>query len=392
MPRRHGWLAERRRFRYIRHMNALLHHSTYYLARQILTATLLITALFVVIAVLWSALPLLSNLSKGMGLDIFLWLIVLAMPRLLPVLLPLSACLAVIFAYYRAQLDSELVVMRATGVSNMALARPGMWVAVILTVANALMAFYLAPMAFRAFKEAQFFERHNLAELAIQPGKFNAIRKDTMFYVRERSGDSALHGILFQDERNPKKTQTWMARVGKLTTNASGPRLILQDGNLQEVDRDTGRATVLYFEQYTLDLSSLARDINERWQQPEERGTVELFTATPADLDAKQLRSLRAEGHYRIVSSLFSASVILVSVAAMLIGPFNRRGQMWRVGLAFGSSALILLGAFLLRSILTREPAAAPAIYALVVLPGIISLALLAWSDRPRGFYPLLRS
>ncbi len=392
MRGRHGWLAVLGWFGYIRRMNAILNHSTYYLARQILTATLLITALFVVIAVLWSALPLLGNLSKGMGLDVFLWLIVLAMPRLLPVLLPLSACLAVIFAYYRAQLDSELVVMRAIGVSNMKLARPGLWVALILTIANGLMAFHFGPMAFRAFKEAQFFERHNLAALAIQPGKFNAIRKGTMFYVRERTGDSALHGILFQDERDPKKTQTWMARIGKLTTNTEGQRLILQDGNLQEIDRKTGRATVLYFKQYTLDLSSLARDIDERWQQPEERGTLELFTANIADADDKQLRSLRAEGHYRVVSSLFCASVILVSVAAMLIGPSNRRGQFWRIGIAFGSSAAILLGAFLLRSILAMEPAAAPAIYALVFLPGLIALLLLAWSDRPRAFYPLLRS
>ena len=81
-------------------MPALLNHSTFYLARQILAATLLITCLFIVIATLWAALPLLSALSRGMGLDVFLWLIVLAMPRLLPVLLPLSAALAVIFAYY----------------------------------------------------------------------------------------------------------------------------------------------------------------------------------------------------------------------------------------------------------------------------------------------------
>lgn len=369
-----------------------LRHSTYYLARQILLATVLITSLFIVIAILWSALPLLSNLSKGMGLDIFLWLIVLAMPRLLPVLLPLSACLAVIFAYYRAQLDSELVVMRATGVSNLSLAKPGLLVALILTILNALMAFHFGPQAFRAFKEAQFFERHNLAALAIQPGKFNEVRKGTMFYVRERTGDATLHGILFQDERNPQKTQTWMARLGKLTSTPSGPRLILQDGNLQEVDKENGRTTVLYFEQYTLDLSSLAQDIDERWRQPEERGTMELFTVTADDVDESQINSFRAEGHYRIVSALFAGSVILVSVAAMLIGPFNRRGQFWRIGLAFGASAIILLGAFLLRSILTREPAAAVSIYLLVVLPAVLAVALLIWSDRSKGVHPLLRS
>ncbi|MGY9056893.1 MAG: LptF/LptG family permease, partial [Alphaproteobacteria bacterium] len=247
-----------------------------------------------------------------MGLDVFAWLVLLAMPRLLPVLLPLSAALAVIFAYYRAQLDSELVVMRATGLSNLTLARPALWVALFLTLTNSLMAFHLGPQAFRAFKEAQFFERENLAALAIQSGKFRALKSGTMFYVRSRTGDSTLNGILFQDERDPKKTQTWMARFGQLTDTPEGPRLVLRDGNLQEFEHATGRINVLYFESYTLDISNLARDLEERYRQPEERSMTELFTKSEPEIDAKQVRRFRAEGHYRIVSALFVGSVMLV--------------------------------------------------------------------------------
>jgi lipopolysaccharide export system permease protein len=373
-------------------MSGLLHRTTLYLARQILLATLLITSLFVVIAVLWSALPLLSNLSRGMGIDVFLWLIVLAMPRLLPVLLPLSASLAVIFAYYRAQQDSELIVMRASGLSNLTLARPALWVALILTLANTAMAFYLGPQAFRAFKEAQFFERHSLAALAIQPGKFRSLREGTMFYVRERTGDATLHGILFYDERDPDVAQTWMARLGQLVTTPTGPKLVLRDGNVQQVANDTGSVTVLYFESYTLDLSSLAHDMEERWRQPEERGTWELFTVSSEEVGPDQIGTFRAEGHYRIVSALFSASVMMVAVAAMLVGPFSRRGQLWRVAVAFAGSAAILLGAFLLRSIMSRDPSAAPAVYAIVLIPSLGALALLVWSDRRKGLHPLLRS
>jgi lipopolysaccharide export system permease protein len=370
----------------------MLNQTTSYLARQILIATLLITFMFVVIAVLWSALPLLSSLSRGMGLDVFAWLVLLAMPRLLPVLLPLSAALAVIFAYYRAQLDSELVVMRATGLSNLTLARPALWVALFLTLTNSLMAFHLGPQAFRAFKEAQFFERENLAALAIQSGKFRALKSGTMFYVRSRTGDSTLNGILFQDERDPKKTQTWMARFGQLTDTPEGPRLVLRDGNLQEFEHATGRINVLYFESYTLDISNLARDLEERYRQPEERSMTELFTKSEPEIDAKQVRRFRAEGHYRIVSALFVGSVMLVAVAAMLVGPFNRRGQMWRVGLAFSGAALILLGTFLLRSLLARNPATAPIIYALVLVPSIGAFCLLLWSDRSKFRQPLRRS
>ena len=367
-------------------MPALLNHSTFYLARQILAATLLITCLFIVIATLWAALPLLSALSRGMGLDVFLWLIVLAMPRLLPVLLPLSAALAVIFAYYRATSDSELVVMRATGQSNLTLARPALWVAFILTVANAIMAFYLGPQAFQAFKEAQFYQRHDLAALAIQPGSFRSLRSGTMFHVRERSGEATLHGILFEDSRDKSKTQTWMARIGQIANTPDGPRLVLRDGNLQVDDHDTGRTSVLYFESYTLDLSSLVQDLEERWRQPEERGTLELFTIGEPEIKASQVPRFRAEGHYRIVSAFFSGAVIVVAVVTMLIGPFNRRGQFWRIGVAFVSASAILLSTFLLRSIVERTPAATPLIYLAVTVPIVIALALIVWSDRRPAF------
>ena len=365
-------------------MPRLLSHTTGYLARQILLATVLITTVFAVVAILWSALPLLKNLSRGMELLAFLWLVVLAMPRLLPVLIPLSLCLAMIFAYYRAQMDSELVVMRATGLSDWALAKPALLVGLLFTVANGVMTFYLAPESFRAFKETQFLARHDLASLAIQPGRFKSLRSDTMFYVRERGGANVLHGILFHDARDPDKTQTWMAEYGALTSTDEGPRLVLRNGNLQEHDRETGRTNILYFEHYTLDLSLFAADLSNRGRETEERSMSELFGLTAEDIGESRMRELRAEGHYRIATALFVVAVTIVTVAAMLVGPFNRRGQIWRVAVAFGLCAAILLGAFLMRSIVTRVPATTPLLYTLVLAPCLIGTGLIAWNNRRR--------
>jgi len=363
-------------------MLKILDLHTRHLACQILIATAMVTVIFLIVALLWSALPLLSNLSHGMGLGVFAWLIVLAMPRLLPVLVPLAACLAVIFVYHRAAQDGELVVMRATGLSNWRLARPAVAVALVLTALNFWMSFQLAPIAFKVFKEAQFLERYDLAALTIQPGKFRSLRTDTMVYVRERSENQTLYGILLHDTRNPKKSQTWMAEFGQLIQTPDGPRLILRNGNLQEVERETGRMNILSFSVYTLDLSGLAHKVSERWRQPEERSTAELFWLTEADIPAHQVTHFRAEGHYRVVSALFAGAVIIVSVAVMLVGPFGRRRQVWRAGLAFGASAVLLLGAFLLRSVLQREPSMAGAIYLLVLGPPLVASATIWWSDR----------
>ena len=365
-------------------MPRILSHITRYLARQILLATVLITAVFAAIAILWSALPLLNNLSGGMGLNAFLWLLVLAMPRLLPILIPLALCLALIFAYYRAQQDSELVVMRATGLSDWALAKPGLLVGLILMVANAIMTFYLAPEAFRTFKETQFLQRQDLAGLAVQAGKFRSLRSGTMFYVRERSGENALRGILFFDERDPKKTQTWMAEYGALTTTAEGPRLILRNGNVQEVETATGRTNVLYFEHYTLDLSRFAAKLSDRGRESEELGIAELLGADPDKLGIKRANSYKAAGHYRIVTALFVAAITTMTITTMLVGPFNRRGQAWRVVLAFGLCALVLLGAFLMQSVVTRSPSATPLLYLLVLMPCAIGAGVLWQNNRRR--------
>lgn len=365
-------------------MPRFLASTSRYLARQILLTTVLITSVFAAIAILWSALPLLSNLSSGMGLNVFLWLIVLAMPRLLPVLIPLALCLALIFAYYRAQQDSELVVMRATGLSDWALARPALLVGLLLTVANGVMTFYLAPEAFRSFKETQFLQRHDLAALAIQPGRFRSLRSGTIFYVRERSGENALRGILFFDERDPKKTQTWMAEYGALTSTEEGPRLVLRNGNVQEVDRKTGRANILYFEHYTLDLSKFARKLSDRGRESEELSMAELFGADPAEVGQKRVNSYRAAAHYRIATALFVVVITMITVTTMLVGPFNRRGQIWRVAVAFGLCAVILLTAFLMRSVVTRTPEVTPILYLLVLLPSLMGAGLIWQNNRRR--------
>jgi len=365
-------------------MPRLLSLTTGYLARQIVIATVLITLLFAMIAILWSALPLLKILSSGSGLSAFLWLVLLAMPRLLPVLVPLSLCLALIFAYYRAQQDSELVVMRATGLSDWALARPALLVGLLFAVANGLMTFYLAPSAVRAFKEAQFLQRHDLASLAIQPGKFNTVRAGMMFYVREQVGKNVLRGILFHDERNPAKTQTWMAEYGALNETPEGPKLVLRNGNIQHYDRETGHTNILYFEHYTLDLSVFAAKLSNRGREVEEHSMAELFRLSADDVGEARMRELRAEGHYRIATALFVAVITLVTVATMLVGPFNRRGQIWRVGVAFVLCTGILLVSFLMRSIITRTPATAPLLYGLVVGPCLIAAGLIAWNNRRR--------
>src|SRR6201986_4858713 len=90
--------------------------------------------------------------NRGLSIEIFLYLALLILPRFLDIVLPIGVFIAVLFTFNRAASDSELIVMRAAGMSPMAMAKPvfilgGIAFAVLLS----LSAFFL-PASNREFK------------------------------------------------------------------------------------------------------------------------------------------------------------------------------------------------------------------------------------------------
>src|SRR3546814_15479129 len=64
--------------------------------------------------------------------------------------LPIALFLAVTFVYYKLILDSELVVLRASGLSHLALGRPAIIVGAVTMVACYALTLYLLPVSYRS--------------------------------------------------------------------------------------------------------------------------------------------------------------------------------------------------------------------------------------------------
>src|SRR6201987_3705964 len=62
--------------------------------------------------------------NRGLSVEVFLYLAALILPRFLDIVLPIGVFIAVLFTFNRLTSESELVVMRAAGLSPMTLARP----------------------------------------------------------------------------------------------------------------------------------------------------------------------------------------------------------------------------------------------------------------------------
>jgi lipopolysaccharide export system permease protein len=108
---------------------------TRYILRQTVTITILVAVVFTAAVWLVESLRLIDLIvNRGLSVSLFLYLAMLILPRFVDAVLPIAVFIAVLFIYNRLITDSELVVMRSAGVSQMALARPAIAAAAVAAV------------------------------------------------------------------------------------------------------------------------------------------------------------------------------------------------------------------------------------------------------------------
>ena len=70
-------------------------------------------------------------INKGLSASFFAQLTLLILPNVLMIILPIALFAAVLYVYNNLDGDSEIVVMRSSGLGNLALARPALILALV---------------------------------------------------------------------------------------------------------------------------------------------------------------------------------------------------------------------------------------------------------------------
>lgn len=343
-----------------------------YLVRHALIATLFTTA--VVTAVIWltQALRLLELvLDRGAPVSVLLWMLLLTVPTFFSVVLPLGLTLAVLFTLYKFSMDSELVVMRSSGLSNPRLAKPLLGLAIAGVLTGYIVAFAISPAANRELSRQEFLVKNDYALVLLRDGMFNKLGDNITVYVRERINNNELRGILMHDASKPEHTDTLIADRGILVggTEAGSARVVLLNGIRHERDNKTGRISELTFRQYAIDLAQFGKDYQERWQQPRERGLMGLLTEDKFSKDPVVLGRLKAELHSRIASPLLAFSFVLFALAIILTARIGRQGAAGSLIIAAIVIVLWQVAVLTCISNIPRMPMLTYALYVVVLLP-----------------------
>ncbi len=357
---------------------------TRYILRQLFAPTLFITGALVGVVWLTQSLRFVDLIvNRGLSAGRFFYLTMLLLPGFLSLILPIALFCAVLFTYHRLSFDSEIVVLRAAGLSHRQLARPALALALVATILTYGLTLYLTPLGFRTFKDQQFTIRSSYASVLLQEGVFNTLVDGVTVYVRERKSGGELRGILVHDNRQPSMPVTVMAERGILTSTPEGPRFVMVNGNRQAVARDPDQLSLLYFDRYALDLGLIAEASGEHWREPGERYLPELLNPGSGLDDVNNAKRMLAEAHKRLVSPLYCLAFTLIALAGILSGEFDRRGE-WRRILAGAAAAVafqvVALG---LMPLVGKTPALAPLMYLNIVIAIIGASWVLSGRGRP---------
>ncbi|HUJ98722.1 MAG TPA: LPS export ABC transporter permease LptF [Stellaceae bacterium] len=350
---------------------------TRYVLRQTLGVMLFVTVSFTAAVWLVQSLRLIDLIvNRGLSLGLFLYLAVLILPRFIDVVLPIAVFIAILFTYNRLLSESELIVMRAAGMSQAALARPGLIAGGLGFALLMSFSIYFLPAAQRAFKDLQFEIRNRFASVLLQDGIFNTMSDDLTIYVRGRDTNGELVGLLIHETRDPDKPVTIVAERGTFVDTDSGPRVLMVNGSRQQYDRTTGKLSVLTFDKYTLDLSDARDAPGLRDREPDELFLPQLLFGHTRAGDFSHI----IEANLRLINPLSALAFCMIPLACLLTGEFNRRGQAQRVLLAIMMAFLFETLDIAFKNLAGRTLVAVPLLYINVLAP-IAGTTWLLWRD-----------
>jgi LPS export ABC transporter permease LptG/LPS export ABC transporter permease LptF len=208
-----------------------------YVTREIWPPTGLGLLLFTFILLLDQISNLMKVLvSRGADLPTVVRAFSYLLPSIFSVTIPMAFLLGVLLAFGRMASDSEIVALRASGLSPLSLLRP----VVALSLVTASLTFYvyavLGPAANQAYREIIFTLIVSRARNDVQPRVFNddLIPGGTMvLYVSDIAAETGQwKDVFIHDTRNPQQPKVILARGGQLTIDRERRRvgLDLEDG------------------------------------------------------------------------------------------------------------------------------------------------------------------
>ncbi|MDI4654852.1 LptF/LptG family permease [Xanthobacter autotrophicus] len=336
--------------------------------------------------------------SQGQTIIAFVAITSLTMPTLVLVIAPAALFIATAYTLLKLNGDSEIVVMASAGMGPWRLLRPLIVLSLIVSAFCALLAIKVVPASLATFRQQVTKVRADVVSFVAQPGRFVNLSQGLVFHVRERAPNGVMRGIFINDARDDA-VSTYLADRGQIIESDSGIFLVLENGSIQRrggVNKEAGteqgqekgqekgkssNSSVVEFQRYAFDLSSLAPNSQGQDVKPMERPIS--FVLNPPE-DDFYLRFFpgryREEVHKRLSAGLYPMAFFAIAAAALARPRTTRQSQVAALAAIIPAMGAVQIGNFAIAGQLKTQAGAVPLIYLLPILTVVLcAMVIQGW-------------
>ncbi|MDR2421880.1 MAG: LptF/LptG family permease [Deltaproteobacteria bacterium] len=196
--------------------------------------------------------------GKGVEARVIFRVFFLILPKMLSMSIPMAALLASLTTFLRMSADSEITVLKASGVSLRQLLPPVVAFGLTAAFITGLFNVWLTPKANVLFREEIMALAKARADLAIKEQVFVREFPGLTIYVGQLPTNSeAMANIVINDRRSPGENTLVVARTGILDVDLGEQMLLFQlhDGVIDRMFQDRQSVDSIFFDTYELKLS-----------------------------------------------------------------------------------------------------------------------------------------
>jgi len=203
--------------------------ATQYIFFEMIPSFMMGIAVFIFILLMAQALRWTEFvLVHGVNLSVVGRIVTYMSISFLPAILPMSLLFSVIMTYGRLSQDSEIVALKASGLSMASIALPALLLGIIVAIVSAQTSFHIAPWGNRQFELLISEVGQSKATAVIREGTFSDGFFDKVVYANEvNSRTGELKDVFIYDEKAGELPLTIIAKHGQIVQDPAVPNSVL---------------------------------------------------------------------------------------------------------------------------------------------------------------------
>lgn len=359
-----------------------------YIGRQALIPLLISLSALSLLALLTQSLSTIDLIIENRQTALtFIYITILALPQLFSIIMPLAVFMAMLYALNRLNMDSELIVAKASGISPWQIVSPALRIATIALIVHLIINLFVQPYSFRKMRKALLDVRTDVASRMVRAGEFNQPTPGLTIYASEILPNGTMKDVMIYDERSTNTPLTYAAERGQVNSYNGRTSFTLFNGNVHYI-KDNGIMDITDFVSNTYDLTEIMSVDPVLRLKSSDRYLNELLNPDPNDYDNTRFaKEYQAEGHARLSAPLYNIALVLIALAFMIRGEHKRTGYGRQIAIAAGIGFALRLGGFALASSAESDPAMNIAQYALPIIASLIAAWYLLHKRRAQTIF-----